>query len=949
MTIDLPSARCLKNILPLLLCLALPAALAAPNHGGMVHPALADLMAHTKMTHQAQQSGNWTNPATWGGSLPPSGARVLIPMGVTVTVDGQITARLKHVRVDGKLRFATNKNTELRVETLATWPGSTLEIGTASSPVQQGKTARILLIDLGLLNINEDYELLGRAVIPQGKVRIFGSAKTTWRQANGWLPTGSSTVTLQSAPSNWQVGDRIVMSGTKCEFPSGGYTNEFEVFTVAGISGSTVTLDRPTTKERTVTSSHPAFQGQYPYVANYTRNVIIESENKASIPRRGHLMFMHTQDVVMKYAQLEELGRTDKSIPFVRTADLQSATDNSIARYAMHFHRAGDLDQNATFGEVEGCALWGSPGWGYVNHESSVWFRNNASFGVFGSHFTDENGTELGGFIGNIAIYSIGSSQSASAASEKTRERGDHGHTGVGFWATGGPTVRWEDNVATDHNMAGYAIVTRRMPEDAHEAYDLSLHSTPNIGGGSETARPAHVGINFFRNNVSHLGNRGLVIVDLELNGRLNTENYFEGFTVFNPRRQGLQMQYTRNLTFKDTKIIRDDGMRLGSTNGGLAVEARGTWDHFFAMETKGYTVLDNVTIYGFIDGFDLQRSNATDAEQDSRLLIYNNCEINLSGVLADNMSYVTQNKPVGSMPDRPVVSVPGGTYNGAFDVTLQAESGATIYYVTAENYGHDIRSVSLPLKPTNAYKYNGETIRINKEEEIIFAIAVKNGISSRPMVAFYGQDAGGGSPTTVPVTGVSINGPGSIQLTEGDDHTLSHTISPQNATQPAASYTSSNTNVAQVTNQGVVLGVSAGTATVTVTTQDGGFTDQITVNVQAAPSTGGHRYVRVRVTATNTTEGRMRLNDFRVGNGTAWHSVSGGLWDNLSVLPTSRTLDLGAGNAISVSEYDVHTVYNETRTPRNFVIEGSSDQSSWTVIEQVTGRGSSAYQSNQS
>ena len=50
----------------------------------------------------------------------------------------------------------------------------------------------------------------------------------------------------------------------------------------------------------------------------------------------------------------------------------------------------------------------------------------------------------------------------------------------------------------------------------------------------------------------------------------------------------------------------------------------------------------------------------------------------------------------------------------------------------------------------------------------------------------------------------------------------LTATVSPANATAPAVSWSSGNTAVATVGSPGLVTGVAAGTATITVTTQDG-------------------------------------------------------------------------------------------------------------------------------
>ncbi len=93
---------------------------------------------------------------------------------------------------------------------------------------------------------------------------------------------------------------------------------------------------------------------------------------------------------------------------------------------------------------------------------------------------------------------------------------------------------------------------------------------------------------------------------------------------------------------------------------------------------------------------------------------------------------------------------------------------------------------------------------------------------------------------STVPVTGVSIDQTGPIALTVGgSSSTLTATVSPNDATDPSIGWGSDATGVATVDGSGVVSPVSAGTAIITVTTNDGGFTDDITVNVTDAPAPG--------------------------------------------------------------------------------------------------------------
>ena len=82
-----------------------------------------------------------------------------------------------------------------------------------------------------------------------------------------------------------------------------------------------------------------------------------------------------------------------------------------------------------------------------------------------------------------------------------------------------------------------------------------------------------------------------------------------------------------------------------------------------------------------------------------------------------------------------------------------------------------------------------------------------------------------------VPVSGVSLN-KDSTSLTVGDTETLTATITPDNATNKNVTWSSDTPSVASV-NNGVVTAVAPGTATITVTTVDGGFTATCAVTVR--------------------------------------------------------------------------------------------------------------------
>ena len=90
-----------------------------------------------------------------------------------------------------------------------------------------------------------------------------------------------------------------------------------------------------------------------------------------------------------------------------------------------------------------------------------------------------------------------------------------------------------------------------------------------------------------------------------------------------------------------------------------------------------------------------------------------------------------------------------------------------------------------------------------------------------------------------IPVVSMKLNKT-SLTIEAGNTETLTVLTSPTNPTNKAAVWTSSNTGIATVDNNGTVRGMAAGTATITATTVNGGKTAVCTVTV--TPST--HAYV---------------------------------------------------------------------------------------------------------
>lgn len=450
-------------------------------------------------TITAQQSGNWTSTATWGGALPAENARVLIPDGITVTIDGIINTAFKSVRIatGGKLQYATDTNTELRTEFLVTEMGGAFEIGNSNNSIPANFTAKLVFAWRGGTTKSEDPGRYAPGAVFMGPVRMYGAEKTSWTTLAEKPIAGATQLNLNATPIGWQVGDVITVAGTDIN----DYKSDEQV-TISSISGNMVTLSSALQK-----SHQPPEQLMNlvdVHVSNNTRNIVISSENTSVTALagtngygkpRGHLMFMHNADVVLKYMETRGIGRTDKSI---RLDDWSVPEDESVlfsttipypaipgggknprGRYSIHFHRT--LDTNTNKALVEGCVVNNDPGWGYTNHSSHVDFINNVSYDILGSAYCTEAGDELGSFRRNIAIRTynpdepinlgrpaggrIGEQGGSTDGVVDSREGiSDFAFQGDGFWlhSTG---VTLEGNVVSGSSGHAYIYWTEGLWE----------------------------------------------------------------------------------------------------------------------------------------------------------------------------------------------------------------------------------------------------------------------------------------------------------------------------------------------------------------------------------------------------------------------------------------------------------------------------------------------------
>lgn len=526
----------------------------------MEHGQLLDLVPRNEATHIAVRDGDWFDPDTWyQGRIPDAGAKVLIPKGVSVRYNDESDDSLFTVRVDGELSFATDTDSRLLVDTLVVDTSGRLEIGTADNPIQDDVNVEIVIANNGDIDVDWDPSLLSRGVISHGQVEIHGAEKTGYTAVAEAPMAGDTEIRLAEIPDNWSVGDTIVLTGThKTGWTLNPQTSQKEhvesqdeEVVITAIDGDTITIDRA------LTYDHDAPREDLSaYVANMSRNITFSSEDgdASEIHHRGHVMFMHNDDVDVRYAAFDDLGRTDKSEPafHVDTLDPASieADTNIQARYSFHFHRTGTEDQDnpaIAFGN----AVSGSPGWGFVHHSSHAEFVQNIAFDVFGAAFVAEDGDETGLWWENMAIKSegIGYGHAKTKSGEDTA-RDDVGRTGDGFFF-GGRAVEAGHNIAAN-TTHGFTWMLRAA--DAVPTSDQL--NQPDAYYALETPRSNdQIPIQSFHDNEAFGTQVGLIVVKTSRWQGHDVRTVMDGFTNWETS-YGVELTYTSHYTLKDFDLL---------------------------------------------------------------------------------------------------------------------------------------------------------------------------------------------------------------------------------------------------------------------------------------------------------------------------------------------------------------------------------------------------------
>jgi len=559
------------------------------------HLQMLDLVRDADVTHTATRDGAWSDKATWrDGKLPTEGANVFIPKGKTITLDHVSAVALRTVRVNGALHFAPDRDTGLLVDTIVVAPDASLVIGTVDRPIAADRRATLTFADRGPIDTGWDPTLLSRGLVAHGTVSFHGAAVTPFVALTVAPEKGATRLTLPRRPDGWKVGDRLLLTGTGLE------RNEDEELELQALSGTEVRVS-PIRYRREL----PA-EGLSVYLANLSRNVVLQSQNTRDISRAGHIMFMHSPEVSVANTAFLNLGRTDKRKP-VNDPKLDHAKKllggtglNPRGRYAVHFHRTG-VAGCADPAQVRGSVVVNSPGWGFVNHSSNVDMQDNVAFNVAGAAFVTEAGDEIGSFRRNLAVRSVGSGEDV----DSRRKLQDFGHEGDGFWFQGGG-VTVEHNIACGQAQTGFIFFTSGLEQ---EGLGKTKFLAANLQdktwtGGKKAVEVGQVPVRSFKGNIAFASHTGF-IPRFHLSGpkdggpRCPGASVFEDSVVWNTR-IGVHIRYSSHITLRNLRLISSSGEKRRGYAGVLG-----------QIEEVNRIRCENLHVEGWRSGVDVRESGS--------------------------------------------------------------------------------------------------------------------------------------------------------------------------------------------------------------------------------------------------------------------------------------------------------------------------------------------------
>ncbi len=435
-------------------------------------------------------TSRWSEASTWpDGTLPAAGANVSIPAGKAVLLDVSPPA-LASLRIDGALVFDEQ---DLALTSGSIVVGGTLRIGTSGAPFAHDATITLTGAADAPDVMGMGSKVLG--VLPGGTLDLHGEVRTGWTRLAATAPSGSTQLTLTTAPG-WRTGDKIVVASTDFD------PTRAEVVTIQGINGTGVTLTQPLLYSHwgELQSYAGTTVDERAEVGLLTRNVLIQGDSASSAGGFGGHMMGMGGTLRVEGVELHFMGQKGK-----------------MARYPMHWHMMGAVDgqyfaRSSVWKSFNRCVT--------VHGSDNARVEGNVCYDHLGHGYFLEDGAETGNLIaGNLGLGTKTTADGEGVLPTDTRAatywitNPDNmirnnvaaGSQGFGFWfalpasptglSTGQPDLprtnplrEFDGNVAHSNRRGGLQVDDGPMADGNTQTTYYSPRSDPNDGESSVEA-----------------------------------------------------------------------------------------------------------------------------------------------------------------------------------------------------------------------------------------------------------------------------------------------------------------------------------------------------------------------------------------------------------------------------------------------------------------------------
>ena len=422
----------------------------------LVLPSPSNAAIATTITAQvSSEPQRWSDPATWGGSIPSAGDRVVIPGGAKVLLDTS-SPSLTGLQVDGSLRFA-NRDLELTSRWIVVH--GALRVGSETKPFTSRATITLTGAESEASVMDMGTKVLG---VMGGRLDLHGKRVPGWTRLGATAAPGSRTITLASSPP-WRPGDRIVIAS------SDYWDHHDEERTITRITGNTIELDQALTYRHW--GEIQTFGGQEvderAEVGLLSRNIVVRGDATSVQTGFGaHTMIMEGGIARIEGVEFQNVGQKQR-----------------LRRYPVHFHMEGAapdsyLRRSSIHDSFNRCVT--------IHGTQQLRVQNNVCYNHLGHGFFLEDGSETDNVItGNLGLGTQKVEDGLLPSDERPAT----------FWITN-PDNIVRNNVAAGSDSFGFW-------------YALPEH--PTGLSGSESIWPRRTPLASFRGNVAHSnGDTGL-------------------------------------------------------------------------------------------------------------------------------------------------------------------------------------------------------------------------------------------------------------------------------------------------------------------------------------------------------------------------------------------------------------------------------------------------------